>query len=373
MEDTLTNVFNEVMNREGRTLTTYTNKAEFKAFFRKRADEKSSQDTIIMFYGKAAPVKQGTLFLLDNEIYIALNHEHVEGSVYWKSTIEKVNGILTLNNLSVVDIPIFGETMKSALALENTYFSVIDGYTAFITEDNEKARKLKVDDTFNEWGRTWKIKQIYFRDGICYITVNVVVNEPVLYDYRLELNELSILNVAPGDTAKIMATAYINDIQFMDAEIIYSSSDSALATIDTEGNIEYLADGEVYFMATWAGHEDLAKTTATVSIVSEPINEAIELHVDKVPEIYNGFEEEINYYVTKGGVKVADIPIVFTIENVSTTAVYAKNIKIESQTDSVVVVLADDSRLIGKTFELVGKNAEFELENRQTITIKSMF
>lgn len=373
MEDTLTNVFDEVMEREGRTLTTYTDRTEARAFFRRNSDGTDSRDTVIMFYGKEAPVRQGTLFSLDDGIYIALNREHAEGSVYWKSAVEKTNGTITLNDLSVMDIPIFGETLKSTLALRDTHLSIVDGYTTFITEDSPKSRMLKINGTFNEWGRTWRIEQVYLRDGICHITAKVSVDEVVTYDYRLELSPLSVLNVMPGCTAEITATAYINDVGVTDAEIIYRSSDDTLATIDAEGGITYLADGRVYFTAIWVGHEDLVKTTELVNIISSPVDETVALHVDTVAEIYNGFEEEVGYYVTRGGVRVTDIHITFTIENVSTTAVYAKNVRIVSQTDSIVTVMSDDSRLIDQIFELIGRNTEHNLEDRQTIKIKSMF
>lgn len=372
MEDTLTNVFNEVMEREGKTLMTITDKAEFTAFFRRNNDGTNSHDTIIMFYPKNAPINQGTLFLLDGEIYIALNREHVEGSVYWKSAIEKANGKITLNDLSVVDIPVYGATMSSALAVDGTYYSLADGYTTFITEDSAKSRKLDLDKRFNEWGRTWKIEQVYFRDGIGYIIANVYTDEQPKYTYNLVLAALLDTTVYVGTTAQITAAAYREDEIVTDAEITYTSSNTEVATIDAEGNIEYLTAGEVYFTASWVGHEDLAQNTDTITVIEE-VTENYELNIEKLGTLYDGMgEHTVEYYVTNNGAKVTDVPVTFAIENPTYSSTYAKYLSMRY--DSTTVYLESDStKLVGKTFELVGRNEEKGLENRQTITIASFF
>lgn len=372
MNNSLLNIFNEVMQREKHELETYLTHDKFNAFFRRNADLMNTRDTIIMYYDRVAPIKPGTLFILDNEVYIALNKEHVEGTVYFKSGIQKTNGKITTNKLSVVELPIYGSTMSSALAVDGANLSLVDGYISFQSEDCELAHTLAVDDTFNEWGRTWKIENLYYRDGIAYITANVNVNEEVHYDYKLVLSSLAALDVEPGDTDSIKATAYINDIERVDEVIIYESSDTSLATIDENGNIEYLADGEVYFTATWDA-QNIVERTETVSIVSAPVDETIEIYVQPTEEIIESIEEEIPYYVTKGGIKVTDIPVSFKIENCTASSTYAKNITIEDISANTVTVLASNTRLIGKKFDLVAYNEELGIENRQTISIISFF
>ncbi|MGN0394258.1 MAG: hypothetical protein ACI4EF_02750 [Coprococcus sp.] len=372
MEDTLTNIFKETMQREKHELVTLFTDVVFNAFFRRNSDAMNTKDTIIMYYDREAPVNPGTLFVLNGVVYIALNKEHIEGTVYYKSGIQKTNGTLTTNKLTVSDLPIYGDTMSSAFAIDSTQFSLVDGRITFQTEDCKKAHELAIDDTFNEWGRTWKIENLYYRDGISYIVANVSVNEIVQYDYKLVLSTLSSLNVEPGATDTIKATAYINDIESVDAAITYESSDSTLATIDENGNIEYLADGEVYFTATWDA-QGLSESTETVSILTAPVDETVSIYVQVTPEIYNSFEEEIPYYVTKGGVKVTDIPVSFKIENCTATATYAKYITIENVSEDKVTVLADNSHLVGKKFDLVAYNEEYNIENRQTISIIAFF
>lgn len=370
MNNTLTKVFNEVMAREGKKLTTYYEKAEFTAFFRRNSDGINSRDTVIMFYDKNAPVKQGTLFYLDGIVYIALNREHVEGAVYWKSAIEKTNGKITLNDLSVVDIPVYGAAMNSSLAIDGSYFSISDGYTTFITEDNEKSRKLALDDTFNEWGRTWKIEQIYFRDGIAYIIANIHVNEMPKYSYKLVINEIeTAVNV--GSTAKVTATAYIDDEIVSDAEITYKSSNDTVAKIDSDGNIEYLAAGDVYFIVTWSGH-DLEQRTKTVKII-EKVADNYELFIEKLETLYDSMgEQTLEYYVTNNGVKVPDIPVEFAIENPTYSSNYSKYLTM-SYDDTTVYLESNNVKLINKSFDLVARNIEYGLESRQTIIIKSFF
>lgn len=376
MYNVVESAFNEAMKREGQILSFFVGSDTFKAFFRRNADNLSHRDTMIMYYEKAAPVRAGSLIMLNDEIYLALNKEHEEGTIYNKSALEKCNGTITTNNLSVCGLPFFGSELKSGLAVDGTHVSLIDGNMEILTEDCEASRALQIDDTFNEYGRTWKIENIFYVDGICHIVVQISVNEEIHYDYELELSKLGTMSAIPGDVLNLYATAYINGVEDETAEIKFKSSNDDVATITQDGNIVFIAPGEVVFTASWDAHNIIKYTNKVTCIEMETDEEGnieddtIALYVAETPELYCDFENDaIEYYVTRGGQKVHDIPVTFKAEYPASAAI-ERRIEIVVS-DGSVLVNPDDSRLRGKSFTLIASNVEYGLEHKQTIKVVS--
>lgn len=364
-------VFDDTMRQEGKKAITFYGSQEFSCFFRKNNDGISQRDTIIMFYGLDAPVKAGTIIVFRGEKYIALNKETVENDIYYKSTLIKTNGEITSDDFSVVGLPFYGDDINSTGADNGTNISVINGKSDVITEDCETSRKLKINNNYNAWGRTWQIENIYYIDGIAHIVSQVTADMPIEHAYTLSLDTINVDTVKIGDTFQLNATAYCDGVEDTTAELAWESSDNDVATIDGDGNVIFTGAGNVSFSVTWAVH-GLKETTQTIECVEEIPPEEINLYVATVGELYCDFEnEKIEYYVTKGGEKVTDIPITFTAEYPESAAIQ-KNIKIETYTD-YVIVNPEDTRLLSKTFTLVATNAEYNLENRQEIRCISIW
>ena len=94
MNNILTRVFDETLQREGRTISTVTSGESFECFFRRNNDNTNSKDTMIMYYRCGSPVNAGTLLSYAGNTYIALNKETAENDVYFKSAIIKTNGTI---------------------------------------------------------------------------------------------------------------------------------------------------------------------------------------------------------------------------------------------------------------------------------------
>ena len=371
-ENVLSEIFDYSMRHESKTITEKYSGETFKAFFRKSNDGQQTKDSMTMYYYHDAPVSIGSIISFAGNDYLLLNKETWENDVYFKSAVIRCNGVINNHGLTVFDLPCFAESVSSATASENNNISIINGSMEILTSDCSASRALNIDDTFNEWGRTWKIENLYYIDGICHIVivVNVSIVDPTI-NYRLELSALSILNVAPGDSAQLTATAYINDREIEDAEIVFSSSDDSVAVIDAAGNISYLADGEVFFSASWQSEE---KKTDTVTVATAPAGDVYDIYVEELPEIADGFEETISYYVVHGGVRDDSIPVSFKAENISNytnQSYWLKKVSLVDNGDHTLTVKADD--VAHHTFELVAYNTEYKLENRQTVKVISLF
>ena len=173
----LENVFAATMEREGKTVTAWSNGKEFTAFFRRCDDGQSTEDRITVYYGVDAPVEQGSLIQYGRKTYILINKETEENTCYYKSYGIATNGILNNNNGTLWDIPIYGYDMKDGLAYADKIFTMISGNMEFITEITDSVKTLKINDTFNVYGRTFKIDNIYTKDGLFHIIGQVKVNE----------------------------------------------------------------------------------------------------------------------------------------------------------------------------------------------------
>ncbi len=67
--------------------------------------------------------------------------------------------------------------MKDGLAKQIYLMSAISGNMEFITEFNKLSQKIQVNDTFNEFGRTFKVDNMYYKDGILYLVTKVTLDE----------------------------------------------------------------------------------------------------------------------------------------------------------------------------------------------------
>lgn len=372
--NTLLNVFNDTLRREGKEVKAITADQTFKCFFRRSNDNLNERDSMIMFYAVDAPVNAGSLIEYNGNVYMLLNKETAENEIYYKSAIAKTMGKINTHSLSVLDLAFYGININNATAQADNNLSMIDGNVEVLTEDCDKSRKLVINDVFNEWGRTWQINNLFYIDGICHVILELIADSTPTYDYQLTLTELASVNVAPGDVDILKATATINDTS-VDATIEYHSTNTDVATIDASGNIEYLSDGEVQFSATWI-EQNIVATTDVVVVASAPVSEDVSIYVQSLPEICYDFEETLTYYAIKGGTRDDTIPVKFKVENISVTNnydSYLKRITITDNGDNTIELAVNGSQMLGKTFDLVAYNEEYAVEHRQNIKVTSLF
>lgn len=162
----LENVFADTMAREGKSITAVISGKTFTAFFRRCDDGQSTEDRIMLYYGVDAPVNQGSLIQYGKKTYVLVNKETEENTCYFKSFAIACNGILNTNNRTVKNVPVYGYDMKNGLASVNNIISVINGNMEFITEITDAVKVANINDTFNTYGRTFNIKNIYQKDGL---------------------------------------------------------------------------------------------------------------------------------------------------------------------------------------------------------------
>lgn len=172
----LENVFADTMEREGKSITAVISGKTFIAFFRRCDDGQSTEDRIMLYYGVDAPVDQGSLIQYGRKTYVLVNKETEENTCYYKSFAIACNGILNTNNRTVKNVPVYGYDMKNGLASVNNTISIVNGNMEFVTEITDTVKVLAIDDTFNIYGRTFKVDNIYQKDGLFHIIAEVYAN-----------------------------------------------------------------------------------------------------------------------------------------------------------------------------------------------------
>lgn len=213
----LENVFAATMEREGKKVIAVSSGKEFTAFFRRCDDGQSTEDRINVYYDVSAPVKQGSLIQYGRKIYVLMNKETEENTCYYKSYGIATNGLLNTNDGTIRNVPIYGYDMKDGLAYADKIFTMISGNMEFITEITNVIKKLEINNTFNIYGRTFKVDNTYMKDGLFHVIGQVTLNqtdpiptpnpEPTVDNVKLVTSSKTLLLGATGYKT-ISATAY---------------------------------------------------------------------------------------------------------------------------------------------------------------------
>lgn len=292
----LETVFRDTMIREGKTVTAYTSGAEFRAFMRRNDDGNGFEDRITLFYPTNAPVVQGSLVSYGNKVYILINRETEENDCYYKSSGLACNGIINLNDGSIGGIICYAYNMGGSMVDENQIISVIDGEMEFITESNSLSRSLTIGKTFNEFGRTFKINNTYYKDGILHLVTEVTTSQAPTIQKEIIIDGLTDTNYDVGETVQLEATLYYNHSVTV-GTVTWESTNTNVATIDGTGLVTFIGSGTVAFKAYWV-EQDVQNTTNTVA--SGTTQEVYTATISGRTSIMMGFERTYTAILTDG-------------------------------------------------------------------------
>lgn len=248
--DPVSYAFRDSMRREGRECMVWSTKETFHAFFRKDDDANNIEDKIKVYYEKSAPLHPGSVIVVGSKKYIFLNQETEENHIYLKSSAMAINGEVNTNDGDVNGVPVYGYDTKNALADTNNTISVISGNMEYLAEDDETSHELKINQTFNTFGRTWKIENLYYKDGICHIVTKVNADvQPTVNTYDIVVNGIKT-EYKVGKSATLTAILRKNNATTK-GTVLWSVSDDTLASITSEGVVSFLKEGTVKIIATW--------------------------------------------------------------------------------------------------------------------------
>ena len=345
MYSPLESIFEATMEREGETLVTYSDGVPFKAFFRMRNDNESQRETIVIYYGISAPVYSGTLVIIGGKTFLAINKETVENDVYYKSTLMKCNGIYNDNGGEICNIPFYSDNMKSPLMVGNNVVDNLNGNIELLTEENLASKQIKIDQCFNEFGRTFKVANIYTIDGIMHIIAEVYFDMMPQIQYSIQINGVSDMYMKPNDTRQLSATLYRNGAVVAGAAFDWKSSDHTVAKVDHTGKVTSVSEGIVKITVTWMEKMKSESVYLVVANGDGGLSDTYHYRVDGNASLRNSYRRTYSLCVTDQNGAVVN-SVVFQWNVVSDFEV------IQNQKGNKIELCVNGEEWIGRRFFL---------------------
>lgn len=357
-------------------MTAVTQAQDFKVVFRKNNDGLEDRDTSIIYYQIDAPVGVGTLLKYKGNYYIALNKETAENDVYYKSAVQQTDGILNLNTGTVTGLRIICLKTTSISSASDGTMILLSGDLELILEDNSDSKRLTIGGTFNEYGGTYKIKNIMSKNGICHLYCERTADEQQTINYRLVLGAYNKAYQIPSSpesgigVTKLETTAYMNDQIVFNPTIEWLSSNNDVATIAQDGTVTFIKAGIVKFTARWTEH-DVEVTTDEITVTeSEPeVNPWTLSITSRYSKMYTNKDIVFTFVTKNDGVKehldglqyeiTSDYSFTFVTEKFDTTA-------------NTLTLKTTDNGAIGKKFTLRVYHTAKKLEATKDVTVESL-
>ena len=357
-------------------MTAVTQAQDFKVVFRKNNDGLEDRDTSIIYYQIDAPVGVGTLLKYKGNYYIALNKETAENDVYYKSAVQQTDGILNLNTGTVTGLRIICLKTTSISSASDGTMILLSGDLELILEDNSDSKRLTIGGTFNEYGGTYKIKNIMSKNGICHLYCERTADEQPTINYRLVLGAYNKAYQIPSSpesgigVTKLETTAYMNDQIVFNPTIEWLSSNNDVATIAQDGTVTFIKAGIVKFTARWTEH-DVEVTTDEITVTeSEPeVNPWTLSITSRYSKMYTNKDIVFTFVTKNDGVKehldgllyeiTSDYSFTFVTEKFDTTA-------------NTLTLKTTDNGAIGKKFTLRVYHTAKKLEATKDVTVESL-
>ncbi len=272
MYNTLFTAFMDTLNREGKIVYDYRTNTPYNVIFRRNTTKNSFKDFITIFYPVDSNIHTGELITYSDTTYLVINKETAENGVYYKSDMLQINTTLTRfkNNEELV-LPVYSSDVNSALINAGEIISMQDGNVEMLTEDNDL---LNSADEFYSIGQYWEINNLIHKNNILYIYSKVTA-QPQNHTLTVTINAND--TYIKGDSVKLTATAKYGDMEINNADIIWSVDNSSIATINTDGTLNCIAEGNIVITATWVSQNVSATKAITVG---KPIQYTISINAD---------------------------------------------------------------------------------------------
>ena len=165
----------------------------------------------------------------------------------------------------------YSSDINSALIKSGEIISMQDGNVEMLTEYNDLLNSV---DEFYSMGQYWEINNLIHKNNILYIYSKVTVKPS---DTTLTVTISADDTYTKGDSVKLTATAKYGDMEINNAQIAWNIDNSSIATINTDGTLNCLTEGNVNITATWVSQN----VSATKSItVGKPIQYTISINAD---------------------------------------------------------------------------------------------
>ena len=344
--------FNATMKRECITVSDYYNSTKtYDVFFRRNKRGSNPNGKVRIYFSQDTPIDIGTMFVLKDKTYVVTSRDDDESDIFYTSMAIKCDTSLNVFSNSegkYVSIPFVTLSDEYTLS-SNSTISMVSGDVVIYTGDNSYAREVEVNESYYNYGGYYKVRNTFYNNGLAYVYMTREA-KPIEDKYVLSYNGVTSLDMADATTYQLSYTATKNDVVVNSPALTYISSDDTIATVDGNGLMTMLKEGNVKITAKWTdGNNTTCETTIAISN-SGVVPTNATLTISGRTELRHGVSRKYKAIYTDGNGN--DVSSNYTSVWTITDATFDTSKLTQTVNGNQITLSFDDENIIGETFTL---------------------
>ena len=306
--------FNATMKRECITVSDYYDRTKtYDVFFRRNRRGSNSNGKVRIYFSQDTPIDIGTMFVLKDDTYVVTSRDGDESEVFYTSIAVKCDtsfNVFSNAEGRYVSIPFVTLSDKFTLS-SNSTISMISGSVVVYTGDISYLREVQLNHGFYNYGGYYELGNTFYNNGLAYW---YMTREAKSEDrYTLSYNGVTSLDMKDATTYQLTYTAMKNDVVVNNPTLSYTSSNDTIATVDSNGLMTLLKEGNVTITATWIdGKNKTCETTIAITnggVEPEPTVPTIEIYSNSNSINVGGNAKKLTVKFYNGTTEVTDTAI----------------------------------------------------------------
>ena len=343
--------FNATMKRECITVSDYYDRTKtYDVFFRRSRRGSNSNGKVRIYFSQDTPIDIGTMFVLKDDTYIVTSRDGDESDVFYTSIAVKCDTSFTVFSNTehrYVSVPFVTLSDKFTLS-SNSTISMVSGAVVIYTGDNSYSREVEINENYYNYGGYYKVRNTFYNNGLAYV---YMTREAKPADrYTLSYNGVTSLDMADATTYQLSYTAIKNDTVIDSPTLTYVSSDNTIATVDGNGLITLLKEGNVTITATWTDGDNTTTCETTIAITNSSAKPEPTLTISGRTELKCGYAR--TYTATYTDANGNDVSSNYTSVWTITNATFDTSKLTQTVNGNQIELSFDDENIIGGTFTL---------------------
>ncbi|MDD4779004.1 MAG: hypothetical protein PHT02_00175 [Tissierellia bacterium] len=251
----------------------------------------------------------GDDILWNSEHWLCTNIDS-DKEIYAKGIIERCNNTLTFYKNSIsYTLPCIITAVGSSMGLsdnETKYTSDLNNEIIVRVSNNTISQLIQVNDIFKIGKRNYKIMtdSDIVESGLLIFKMQVVLEEQEQHVFTLSILNEDNLQIAISQSLTINVEVTDNGVSVSNPNVLYSSSDEDIATINSDGVVTLLSEGIIEFTATLTS-DNTVSDNVTVEVVAEEQNNYT-VNISGSTSIIKGYTEDYSCIFKNNGVAYSD-------------------------------------------------------------------
>lgn len=343
--------FNATMKRECITVSDYYDSTKtYDVFFRMNKRGSNPDGKVRIYFSQDTAISIGTIFVLKDIPYVVTSRDNDESDIFYTSIAVKCDTSFTVFSNTehrYVTVPCAVKSDEYTLT-NNSIISMVSGSVTVYTGDNSYSREIEINNGYYNFGGYYEVKNTFYNNGLAYV---YMTREAKPTDrYTLSYNGVTSLDMADATTYQLSYTAIKNDVVVNNPTLTYISSDDTIATVDGNGLMTLLKEGNVKITAKWTdGNNTTCETTIAISN-SGVVPTTGTLTISGRTELRWGSPRKYKAIYTDANGN--DISSNYTSLWTITNATFDTSKLTQEVNGNQITLSFDDENIIGKTFTL---------------------